>query len=182
MKMLYAIRFSGVLLFALASCAPSKEEQAIADYEQVVDLDVISLDKAGTLTAKDSVVILSKMRDSIGYIKMQAMFKTMERSIGLIGTQGYRVIMARTAAGKKEAQDILDVYESILEQEKKDLSFYQRKVYDSTDLRGLNYRLKLYESKPDSVLADKYRCSFADGNKKITKTYYIKNDKVVYAK
>lgn len=170
-----------IVLTLFVGCTPSKQEQAIADYEQVINLDIISLAKTSTLAAKDSIPILNKMIDSLAYKKMQGLFKSMERDINLIGAQSYRVIMARTEAQKKEAQSMLDLYESMLEEQKKRLSLYQRKIYDSTDLRAINQRLRLYQSKPDSLLADKYDCVYADGNKKISKTYYIRDDKVVYA-
>jgi hypothetical protein len=170
-----------ILLILMAGCSPSKEEQAIADYEQVVKLDIIELERLGALKSNDSVPILAKMLDSLSYKKKTDLLKQMDRQLNLVSNQSYRVLLAKNKAREAEARDILELYQSIYENQKKNLSLYERKIYDSTDLKSVNERLALYTEKPDSILAEKFKCVYADGNKKVTKVYHIRDNKVVYA-
>lgn len=145
------------IFLLLMACSPSEKEQAVYNFEPGIT-DIKSLEKTGVLTARDSVPVLKQMLDSLGYERMQNLIKRIRRQIDLGDTPS--------------SKTILDQYE-------KRLTFYESKIYDSTDLRWMNARLKRYEARPDSVLADKYNCVYLLGKQEIQKTFYFRNGKVI---
>lgn len=180
---------------SLIGCAPSPEEKAILDYEQVVDgvktdlsMGIQSIEKTGVITGTDSLKPLNDSLNSLAFDRMQVLFKEIDHYLNLTSEQNLITITATSKARVQQAQRSIKMYRTITNAYTAELKRYERKHYDSTELHKIYSKLKAYESKPDSVLASRYRCTYTINNpamnfakQEITKTYHIRDNKVVYA-
>lgn len=183
-----------ILLFSIAGCSPSPLEQAILDFEQVIDgtktdlaMEIKSLKKIEPLTFSDSAKILADSLQVSSEREIDAARRRIDKFTILIREQLLIMTEATLKARAEQAEKTANKYKSIIDSDYKRIEIYQSADYENTALAGTYKKLKRFEASPDSVLADKYECIYTIKNpllnyaeQELHKVYFITPEGIVF--
>ena len=185
-----------VIIFVVLSCSPSAQEQAVLNYEQTVDgtktdlsMDIISLEKTGLIKFSDSLVTYKELFAlEVDETTLKYDTRIYEYKRKVVDAM-YSLATARLPQSVKHWRETIDLYESLAKAD----SLRNQKIksgdYSNSELEGKYKLLKRYESSPDSLIADKYICSYSIKNpmlngvkQELTKEYWISpSNKIVHS-
>jgi len=189
-----------VILIALAtifySCGPTPTEQVIMDYEQTIDgtktdlsMSIISSEKIGTLTFKDSATIYKDIfQQEVDESILKSENRYIEYKRKVIDAM-VTMATARLPETIEHHRKSIDMYNSFAKNDSIWAQKYKNGDYSNSDLEKKYNLLKRYETSPDSIIADKYLTSYSIKNpllngvkQELKKEHWITPDnKVIYS-